>query len=61
MKFASAVILCTIGFSLAGCASTPANSGSVNDPGSFKGDLNTLGGPALNAPDVNAPNPTAAP
>ena len=58
MKFASLVIIAMLGLSLAACDSLdtlPANSGSVNDPGSFRGDLNNLGGPALNAPDISQP------
>jgi len=65
MKFASIVIITVLGLSLAACdtfETMHANSGSAGDPGSFKGDLNNLGGPALNAPGVNAPNasPTVA-
>ena len=57
MKFVFIVIICALGLSLATCdtlTSQPANSGSANDPGSFKGDLNNLGGPARNAPGVGA-------
>ena len=55
MKFVSIVIICMLG--LTACNSLtpqPANSGSAGDPGSFKGDLNNLGGPTQNAPGVGA-------
>ena len=57
MKFAPIVVLCTLGLSLAACdtiETSPRYSGA-NDPASFKGDLNNLGGPARNAPDMPAP------
>jgi hypothetical protein len=55
MKFASLVIICALGLSLSACESLQTNGGAAGDPGSFKGDLNNLGGPALNAPGMPAP------
>ena len=48
MKFSIILVVCLLGLATAACEGIPPTSGNAG-PGSFTGDLNHLGEPALNA------------